>query len=113
MRVAPEAVFLGERPRLTTRIGKRVTQEEIAEHLGISRGWYTRSEAGAQVAFSIPLLTRLSDMLLLSAEAQFPQPGGDAVARLAEARASVLRRLSPEQVARLDALWHAPRRVSC
>jgi transcriptional regulator with XRE-family HTH domain len=162
------------------RIGKRVTQEELAEHLGISRGWYTRFEAGAPAGFSIALLNRLGDLLLLSAperaelvrlavpelapvvsrgstnlyealgvvrravkrlwratsegeilsvageearhllpnfelifarrilaseEAQFPQPGGSSTARLAEARASVLRRAPPAQLAALDALW--------
>ena len=49
------------------RVGKPVTQEEIAEHLGISRGWYARFEAGAPAGFSVPLLSRLADMLLLFA----------------------------------------------
>jgi hypothetical protein len=38
-------------------------------------------------------------------EAQFPQPGGNWAARLAEARNYALRRLTPEQLARLDAFW--------
>lgn len=65
-RLAPESEFLGERPRLPIRVGKRVTQEEVAEHLGISRGWYARFEAGAHAGFSIALLGRLGDILLLS-----------------------------------------------
>jgi transcriptional regulator with XRE-family HTH domain len=162
------------------RVGKRVTQEEVAEHLEISRGWYARFEAGAPTGFSITLLRRLSDMLLLSAadraelvrlatpklasvvaqgstnlcealggvrravkrlwratsereilyvageearqllpgfelifarrvvapkEAQFPQPGKNSAARLADARAEGLRRLTPEHFARLGAFW--------
>lgn len=67
LRLAPESHFLGASPRLATRIGKPVTQEELAEQLGISRGWYSRFEAGRPAGFSIPLLGRLSDLLLLSA----------------------------------------------
>ena len=67
MRLAPESHFLGERTRLPSRVGKPVTQEEIAHHLGISRGWYARFEAGAPTGFSIALLNRLGDLLLLSA----------------------------------------------
>jgi transcriptional regulator with XRE-family HTH domain len=180
MRLAPKSQFLGERPRLSNRIGKPVTQEELAEHLGISRGWYARFEAGGPAGFSIPLLNRLCDILLLSAperaelvrlampdlapvvprdssslyealsvvrravkrlwhassedeiirvageearqllpsfelifarritafdEAQFPRPGRSPAARLAQARACALRRFTPEQLARVDALW--------
>jgi transcriptional regulator with XRE-family HTH domain len=43
-----------------------VTQEELAEYLGVSRSWYARFESGAPAAFSIPLLNRLGDILLLS-----------------------------------------------
>jgi transcriptional regulator with XRE-family HTH domain len=59
--------FLGESQRLPIRVGKRVTQEELAEHLGISRGWYARFESGTPAGFSVPLLSRLADMLLLFA----------------------------------------------
>jgi transcriptional regulator with XRE-family HTH domain len=180
LRLAPESQFIGESKRLPIRVGKAVTQEELAEHLGISRGWYTRFEAGAQAAFSIPLLSRLGDMLLLSAperaelvrlampelspvvppdstnlyqalsvvrravkrlwratsereivhvageetrqlvssfevifarwiivpkdEALFPDERGNSATRLVAARADALRRLTPEQFARIDAL---------
>ena len=66
MRLGPESRFLGESQRLPIRVGKRVTQEEIAEHLGVSRGWYARFEAGAPAGFSISLLNRLADLLRLS-----------------------------------------------
>jgi transcriptional regulator with XRE-family HTH domain len=66
MQIAPESRFLGESQRLPIRVGKRVTQEEIAEHLGVSRGWYSRFESGAAAVFSVPLLNRLGDILLLS-----------------------------------------------
>jgi transcriptional regulator with XRE-family HTH domain len=66
MQLAPESHCLGEFPRLPNRIGKRVTQEEVAEYLGISRGWYARFEAGSAAGFSVSLLRRLGDVLLLS-----------------------------------------------
>lgn len=67
MRLAPDSLFLGESRRFPTRIGKVVTQEELAEHLGISRQWYARFEGGAPAGFSTQLLSRLSDLLMLSA----------------------------------------------
>lgn len=66
LRLAPESHFLGEHLRLGSRVGKRVTQEELAEHLGISRQWYARFEGGAPAGFSTQLLSRLCDLLLLS-----------------------------------------------
>jgi transcriptional regulator with XRE-family HTH domain len=179
LRLAPELCFLGESPRLPIRIGKPVTQEEVAEHLEISRGWYSRFEAGAAAGFSIALLGRLCDLLLLSAteradlmqlatpalapiisrdsdalyeairdvrksvkrlwnatsegeilqrageearrmlphpeliwvqrdfrdEAQFPHPEWKAAARFAEAKADTVSRLTPDQMARLVAVW--------
>ncbi len=38
-------------------------------------------------------------------ETQFPQLGGNSTARLAEARAYAFRRFTPQQFARLEALW--------
>lgn len=67
LRLARESPFLGQSPRFPTRIGKLVTQEELADHLGISRQWYARLEGGAPAGFSTQLLRRLSDVLLLSA----------------------------------------------
>jgi DNA-binding Xre family transcriptional regulator len=67
LRLAPESRFLGDAPRFPTRVGKAVTQEELADHLGISRQWYSRLENGAPAGFSMQLLSRLCDALLLSA----------------------------------------------
>jgi DNA-binding Xre family transcriptional regulator len=66
LRLAPESPFLGDSPRFPTRIGRLVTQEELAEHLGISRQWYARFEGGAPAGFSRQLLSRLCDLLQLS-----------------------------------------------
>lgn len=180
LRLAPDSLFLAKQPRLPNRVGKPVTQEELAEHLGITRGWYSRFEAGAPAVFSIALLDRLGDMLTLSAperaelvnlampqlapmiardstdayemvgvmrravkrlftatsedeilhvageevrrllpcfelvfarrvgaleEVLFPQPGRNSAVRLAGARTSVLRQLTPKQVP-CNALCH-------
>jgi transcriptional regulator with XRE-family HTH domain len=67
LQIAPDSRFLGEHRRLPIRVGKPVSQEELAEHLGISRQWYGRFERGAPAAFSAQLLNGLSDLLLLSA----------------------------------------------
>jgi transcriptional regulator with XRE-family HTH domain len=67
IRLAPDSHFLGERPRLPSLVGKPVTQEELAYHLGISRGGYSRFETGTAAGFSISLLSRLGDLLQLSA----------------------------------------------
>ena len=64
-RLVPDSHFLGDVPRFPARIGKPVTQEELAEHLGISRQWYSRFESGAAAGFSTRLLNRLGDLLLL------------------------------------------------
>jgi DNA-binding XRE family transcriptional regulator len=66
-RIASGSRFLGDTPRLPSRVGKRVTQEELAEHLGVSRQWYARFEGGAPAGFSAQLLNRLCNLLLLSA----------------------------------------------
>lgn len=66
-RIPATAQMLGPHPRLAVRRGRRVTQEEIAEVVGVSRGWYRRLECGAGARASIKLLARLSDALMLTA----------------------------------------------
>jgi transcriptional regulator with XRE-family HTH domain len=43
-----------------------VTQEEIAEAVGVSRNWYRRLESGASVRASTKLLDRLAHALALT-----------------------------------------------
>jgi len=45
--------------------GKPVTQEELAEGLGITREWYARIELGIHERVPPPLLTRLAELLML------------------------------------------------
>ena len=62
------ATALGSHPRLPVRHGKGVTQEEIAEAIGVSRVWYAMLESGAALHTSPRLLARLADALALPDE---------------------------------------------
>jgi DNA-binding XRE family transcriptional regulator len=58
--IPPERVALGSWERLPVRRGRRVSQEEIAEAVGISRGWYRRLESGDAPRASAKLLDRIA-----------------------------------------------------
>lgn len=66
-RIDPQILRLGEHERLNTRHGKTVSQEELAEALGVSRGWYASLERG-MTRPSISLLKRLTIALNASRE---------------------------------------------
>jgi DNA-binding XRE family transcriptional regulator len=65
-RIPPASDTLGPSKRLPIRRGRRVTQEEIAEALGVSRNWYRRLESGASARASTKLLARIAHILLLT-----------------------------------------------
>jgi transcriptional regulator with XRE-family HTH domain len=67
LRIDAEARLLGAAPRLPRRYGKRVTQEELAEAVGISRQWYAGLELGRDARVSPVILGRLADTLEMSA----------------------------------------------
>jgi transcriptional regulator with XRE-family HTH domain len=67
-RVNPDVRELGPHPRLASRVGKRVTQGELAEAIGASREWYTRLETAAAIRTSPALLNRLANALMVSPE---------------------------------------------
>ena len=58
--IPPESARLGSWERLPVRRGRRVTQEEIAEAVGISRNWYRRLESDYAPRASAKLLGRLA-----------------------------------------------------
>jgi transcriptional regulator with XRE-family HTH domain len=60
--------FLGRYVRLPARRGRAVTQEELAEAIGVTRVWYAMLESGAAVNTSPRLVARLADALQLSVE---------------------------------------------
>jgi DNA-binding XRE family transcriptional regulator len=62
-RVDPASSTLGEHERLRTRRGKAVSQEELAEAVGVSRCWYAMLERGVPVQPSIAMLSRLARAL--------------------------------------------------
>jgi transcriptional regulator with XRE-family HTH domain len=57
----PETPNLGDYPRVPVRIGRPVTQEEVAEALEISRTWYALLESGAGGA-SAALASRIANV---------------------------------------------------
>ena len=67
-RIDPATHTLGEYERLRSKRGLAVSQEELAEAVGVSRNWYAMLERGADIQPSIQLLTRLADALNTSAD---------------------------------------------
>jgi len=63
-----DSASLGRYVRLPARRGKAVTQEELAEIIGVSRVWYAMLESGAALNTSPRVLARLADALDLSAD---------------------------------------------
>lgn len=61
------ATAIGPHLRLDVRVGRPVTQEEIAEAIGVSRVWYATIESG-RCDVSPKLLTRIADALMLGPE---------------------------------------------
>jgi transcriptional regulator with XRE-family HTH domain len=63
-----DAASLGTYVRQPARRGKVVTQEELAEAIGVSRVWYAMLESGTALKTSPRLLIRLAEVLTLSDE---------------------------------------------
>jgi len=66
--IPPESATLGARERLPARRGRRVTQEEIAEAVGISRNWYRRLESFDAPRASAKLLDRIAQAFQFTPE---------------------------------------------
>jgi transcriptional regulator with XRE-family HTH domain len=65
-RLDEHVTALGPFKRLPSKIGRRITQEEIAEVVGVSRGWYRMLEANGASRTTPRLLVRISNALMLS-----------------------------------------------
>jgi transcriptional regulator with XRE-family HTH domain len=63
--IDPNAPSIGPYERIPRRIGRRVTQEELAEAIGVSREWYSRLENGTAWHASAPLLRTIAAALAL------------------------------------------------
>jgi transcriptional regulator with XRE-family HTH domain len=66
LRLNKHVTAFGSYERLPAKVGRRVTQEEIAEVVGVSRCWYRILETGSTVRTSSRLLVRISNALMLS-----------------------------------------------
>jgi DNA-binding XRE family transcriptional regulator len=66
LRIDPAEGALGPYARRGWRRGRPVTQEELAECVGVSRAWYGLLESERPVRASIFLLDRLATALMLS-----------------------------------------------
>jgi transcriptional regulator with XRE-family HTH domain len=58
VRIDPKEKALGPQERTPARRGKPVTQEELAEYIGVSRCWYGMLESEKPSRVSIFLLDR-------------------------------------------------------
>jgi transcriptional regulator with XRE-family HTH domain len=67
-RIDPDVRVLGPSMRLSRRVGKRVTQEELAEVVGISRDWYATLESAGMTRTSTRLVSHLADALMVTPE---------------------------------------------
>jgi DNA-binding XRE family transcriptional regulator len=59
----PATPRLGTFERLHSRVGRAISQEELAEAVGVSRGWYAMLERGKPVQPSIGMLSRVAGAL--------------------------------------------------
>jgi transcriptional regulator with XRE-family HTH domain len=66
-RIHPESTTLGPLPRAPGRVGKAVSQEEVAEVAGVSRQWYGTLESRGASRVSTAVLGRLAGVLMLDA----------------------------------------------
>lgn len=66
-RLDPSTAMLGRHQRLGSRRGKAVSQEELAEAVGVTREWYACLETGAKQP-SLSVLDRLATALNTSAQ---------------------------------------------
>jgi transcriptional regulator with XRE-family HTH domain len=67
-RIDPNVRDLGPFVRHSGRLGKFVTQQELAEAIGVTREWYAALESAAPPRTSTSLIDRLADALMLTAE---------------------------------------------
>jgi transcriptional regulator with XRE-family HTH domain len=65
IKIPPDTRSLGRVLRHPHRIAKPVTQEEVAESVGVSREWYARIELGKNRRVTPSLLERLAEVLML------------------------------------------------
>jgi transcriptional regulator with XRE-family HTH domain len=65
-RIDPDVRELGAYRRLPARLGKRVTQQELADATRVTREWYASLESSATTRASSDLVDRLADALMVT-----------------------------------------------
>jgi DNA-binding XRE family transcriptional regulator len=63
-----EARTLGPYARHKSRLGRRVTQAELATAIGVNRVWYAMLESGAMMRTSTQMLARIAAAFALNEE---------------------------------------------
>lgn len=99
---------LGNTLRFPGRVGKRVTQEEIAEAIGVSRVWYAMLETGQPVRASVALLERICNALGLDEQQRacvFELGIPQISARMIELRHSAILQASMQMRSSVKRLW--------
>jgi len=61
-RLDPATIMLGDHERIRSRRGKAISQEELAEAIGVSRGWYACLESGSRRP-SLAVIDRIATAL--------------------------------------------------
>lgn len=67
-RIDPDVRVFGPYERRLQRVGNRVTQEELAEAIGVGREWYAKLESAPTTRGSAALIARLADALMVTPE---------------------------------------------
>jgi DNA-binding XRE family transcriptional regulator len=68
LQIDPYATALGPYRRSPGRLGRRVTQQELAECVGVTREWYATLESRITARTSFALLDRLAAALMVTPE---------------------------------------------
>lgn len=99
---------LGNSLRFPGRVGKAVSQEEIAEAIGVSRVWYAMLETGRPIRASVALLERLCNALMLDEQQRsslFELGIPEIASRVNELRESAILEASARMRASAKRLW--------
>lgn len=107
-RISRDTRTLGTALRFPGRVGKPVSQEEVAEVIGVSRVWYAMLETGRPIRTSVALLDRICDALSLREEQRselFELAIPEISTRMFEMRHSAILEASTQLRSSVKRLW--------
>jgi len=105
-----DAQSLGNSLRFPGRVGKPVSQEEVAEVVDVSRVWYAVLETGRPIRASAPLLERICNALMLDEQQRasvFELAIPEISTRMVEMRHSDILQASTRMRSSVKRLWSA------